>query len=420
MKFAAFISIIVSVAVMLAACQGTVGPPGKDGADGMDGAPGTPGDAGPQGPKGEPGFTPLQTKGTSPYVLINDIDATDDDTVNLVDPGKAVEVDLMKYVRGGTEPYMYGVPTRVGTAPSGSPLTAVRVGDGPMYKISVPANQGNVEGQENEWKVMVSDADDSTIEITLKARRNDAPTANTDSDVAVVGTQAPEMAPEMATVCPQANECFAAVLFVDDDPMEMLTFTAVSADPNKVEVVRVDKPMDNNLTANVVVRGIASTMVADTRTDKTSGTATPGHMPVMVTITATDGGGAMVKDTVAITVDGAPTLKRAIPGGTITQVADTYVIEDLSGFIVNPESIDATPEGLTIMAMSSDTSVVKVGFGANPTFGEMATASGSGESLTVSRVAPGTATITVTATEADVTGTPQQSVKGTFSVTVSN
>ena len=34
MKFAAFISIIISVAVMLAACQGAVGPKGDKGDDG--------------------------------------------------------------------------------------------------------------------------------------------------------------------------------------------------------------------------------------------------------------------------------------------------------------------------------------------------------------------------------------------------
>ncbi len=428
MKFAAFISIIVSVAVLFGACAGAVGPKGDPGADGMDGAPGGTGPQGPQGVPGEPGFTPLQGKGTMPYVLINDIDATDDNAVNVVDPGEAVTIDVMKYFRGGTEPYMYGVPTRVGTAPSNSPLTAERVGDGPMYKVSVPSAQADVEGEENTWTIKVTDADDSTVDITLKARRNDVPAANATDEVAVVGTQAPETAPKMAPACPQANECIAAVTFVDDDPMEMLSFTAVSADPNKVEVVRVDTaPADANgraLVANVVVRGIASTVVADTRTDTTAGDPTPGHMPVTVTITATDGGGGMVKDTVAVTVDGAPTLKKAIPGGMLTQASSTYVIQDLSGFFMNPESVLPTgsTEGLTIMAMSSDTTVVKVAFGATPTtFTASATATNADDPLTVSRVAPGTATITITATEAEGDAfLPQQSVKGTFSVTVSN
>ena len=56
MKFAAFISLIVSVAVLFAACAGAVGPKGdpgadgKDGTDGKDGAPGAPGAPGKDAP----------------------------------------------------------------------------------------------------------------------------------------------------------------------------------------------------------------------------------------------------------------------------------------------------------------------------------------------------------------------------------
>ena len=51
MKFAAFISIIISVAVMLAACQGAVGKAGDGGATGPTGPTGPPGrDATPNTP----------------------------------------------------------------------------------------------------------------------------------------------------------------------------------------------------------------------------------------------------------------------------------------------------------------------------------------------------------------------------------
>ena len=52
MKFAAFISIIISVAVMFVACQGAVGPEGPKGDKGDEGDTG---DAGATGPQGDPG-----------------------------------------------------------------------------------------------------------------------------------------------------------------------------------------------------------------------------------------------------------------------------------------------------------------------------------------------------------------------------
>ena len=73
MKFAAFISIIVSVAVMFVACQGAVGPKGDPGADGKDGADGADGATGPQGPQGLPGAAALTVRqGVNLTVSIND------------------------------------------------------------------------------------------------------------------------------------------------------------------------------------------------------------------------------------------------------------------------------------------------------------------------------------------------------------
>ena len=40
-----------------------------------------------------------------------------------------------------------------------------------------------------------------------------------------------------------------------------------------------------------------------------------------------------------IVVDGAPTAKT-LPGGTLSQTASTYVIENVTGFFTNPEAQD--------------------------------------------------------------------------------
>ncbi|MDE0447936.1 MAG: collagen-like protein [Spirochaetaceae bacterium] len=87
MKFAAFISIIVSVAVMFVACQGAVGPKGDAGERGPQGDKGDTGDTGATGPPGEPGTpAPLNmaprikagmTLGTQNFALANTAPATD-------------------------------------------------------------------------------------------------------------------------------------------------------------------------------------------------------------------------------------------------------------------------------------------------------------------------------------------------------
>ena len=85
MKKVTLFMMVLALAVSLAACQGAVGPQGPKGDTGQQGPKGDTGDTGdagdtgPQGPQGEPGFTALQTKGTAPYVIINDVDDDDAD-----------------------------------------------------------------------------------------------------------------------------------------------------------------------------------------------------------------------------------------------------------------------------------------------------------------------------------------------------
>jgi hypothetical protein len=354
--------------------------------------------------------------------LINDVDDDDQDEL-LNNPGEAVDIDLTDYFRGGTAPFDYGAPIRQGEAPNQGAVTAERVDDGPMYKFSVPDDQQDGAGL-NTWKVKITDDDDSTLDITINARRNNAPTALTSpsSATALVGTQAPAKAPSMAAACGNDanNECQVTVTFTDGDVQEMLTVEADDGDAAKAAVVSVTPgAVDSDgsvLSAVVVLRGVASTWADDAMPDDEANDD-PGHIPAEIKLTATDRGGETFDATLSVTVDGAPTLAegKVIPGGTLTAAAPRYVIEDLSGFFANPENAGNSPETLTFTAKSSDTTAAKVAFGTgdNPT-------DTTGTRLVVSRVAPGSTTITVTATEANSSADPEQSGEGTFTVTVSN
>ena len=394
MKFAAFISIIVSVAVMFAACQGVVGPSGKDGADGAKGDAGATGAQGPQGIPGEPGFTPLQLKGTSPFIVINDIDGDDADEV-ADEAGEPMTIDLTDYFRGGTEPFNYGTPMRVTSTviTDTDNIDAELVDGGPMLKLSVPADTSGDEV--NAFTVTITDADDSTVDISISARRNNGPAGDGAAQVATVGSAVPAEAPAMTADCPAFNECAIATTFVDADAMEMLSFAAKSGDTSKVDIVSVKAVSDSNgipLISSVVVRGIASTWNA--------GLETPAHEPVTVTITATDRGGMTVEDTVAVTVDGAPRMKgAAMPNRSVKQSsAAQTLIAALSDYFEDPEG-----ETLTYTLKSSNTQAAIV-------------AATDVTDLQVTTNGVGQTDITVTATEPS--GDPQQTFSQTFTLTV--
>ena len=167
MKFAAFISIIISMAVIIGACQGAVGPKGDKGDPGDPGTPGT------SGAPGTPGFTALQAMGAVPFVLINDIDATDDNTVNKVNPGEAQTIDLTDSFRGGTAPYTYSAPARFNILETtavneadATDITAALVESGPMLKLSVAEDGMDAV---NAFKVVISDADGATLDLIVSA-----------------------------------------------------------------------------------------------------------------------------------------------------------------------------------------------------------------------------------------------------------
>ena len=390
MKKVALFLMIVGLAVALVACQGAVGPKGDKGDDGADGVDGTAGTA------GTDAFQPLSPKAESPSVVIND--ATDED--DMVVAGAAQTIDLADYIRG-TADRTYGTPT---TVPMPTLVFDAKI-EGSMLTITPKEPQPN-NGQYNveTFTVMISDGGESTaIPLEIPARRNQKPVTPQTDGMGTVGTQAPAMAPDSVAVCPALGECYVDVIFTDPDRpsgaaatnTEKLSFTATSADTSKVEVVSVGNGIDGSdasqpLVARVVVKGVASTFDAE---------ANPMTGMVEVTIVATDEGGATVRGTANITVDGAPTADP-LPDGTVSQGAttNTYTF-DASGFFEDPEA-----ENLDIAAEMTEATA------------KFASVAVIGSDVTVTRKAPGSAVVTVTATEQG--SAPQQSVKGTFTVTV--
>ncbi len=144
----------------------------------------------------------------------------------------------------------------------------------------------------------------------------------------------------------------------DDADGDALTITAGSSDEAKATVsVAADY---STLTVSAKSRGMAT-----------------------ITVTAADGRGGTVEDTFTVTVKAAPVVASILADVSGLEAGATRDVS-LSGTFS-----DADGDALTITAASSDEAIATV------------TVASDGSRLTVARVAEGTATITVTAQDAD-------------------
>jgi hypothetical protein len=402
MKFAAFISIIISVAVMFVACQGAVGPKGPQGDPGTEGTP------------GRDAFVPLTLKPIGPMVVITD--GTDDDAMTV--PGAATTIDLADYVRG-TADRTYGKPSSDIEVAANRVFDAVLVGS--MLTITPKETQPAQDDDKyavETFTVTISDGGETADkDLMIPARRNRKPANAADVD-GLVGTQAPETAPDSAPACSAinntvANECYVDVIFTDPDAAnnndveEKLTFTATSADTSKVDVVSVGTAAPATpLVARLVVKGVASTQVKDTDPGQEGDQA--GHTGVVVTVIAMDQGRATAKGKATISVDGAPQADGTIPNRNVKiSSAEQTVLTNVAGFFKDLEA-----ETLTFVPMADDSKVVS-------TISIEENSETTLQELKLITNATGPTVITITATEAtSQTNRPQQSVKQTFTLTV--
>ncbi|MDE0027689.1 MAG: hypothetical protein OXP69_25020 [Spirochaetaceae bacterium] len=348
MKFAAFISLIVSVAVLFAACAGAVGPPGPQGPQGPkgdDGTDGMPGTTGPTGPTGSPGIDALQPISGPALNFNNEVG----DTAAVTE----LTVDMLDYFTGGNNTMV--VP---GDAPTGASAT---VEEGTSMLTVTIARTGNnaftdstTAGEWRELKLMASDQDGRKAEYTLMLRTNAPPTlaSGADLDAIRIGTSMDEYpdtdddgasnprttgTPEYT--CPMYYKCSVslATLFDDADVTALRETLAYSVESDSTAVVAsVDK------SGNLAIQGMSST----------------GSDPATLTIMVEDAGGLSPTGdpkTVDVHVDAAPTIAKTIPFATSyslgeNRAAKVYVLLNAN----EVADLFSDPEGATPIAPSFD------------------------------------------------------------------
>ena len=424
MKFAAFISLIVSVAVLFAACAGAVGPKGDKGDPGATGTPGTPGDkgdTGDTGAPGEPGTAAFQGVEVAP-VLFNDKELMSNG-VALAAEGTSdtLTINVASYFVGGQEPYTYELvdddtdaddPQFVNVVATGDATEAVEVADEKLdmdsgdltFKLMAPTTgePGNLfiaTSYTAGFSIVVKATDGNGVPATstVTVGLNRAPrllSADADSDTVIdasattpllLGTQVDKDRPTAAALsavagvhadCPKISECLLAVFADDDDFTVTVTGMIVGgkADSTKVGYKMTDE--------GITLTGMDSTWDA---------AATPAaHSSVRVNLMARDTKGLETKAAVMVDVDAAPSLSDlgiALMGSThnVDGVL-TLTSGDGTGYFEN-DGVTASTD-LGVAGSQGNASIAWVGTSAtdgtiNATTGVKVTGVTAGQSTTI-------------------------------------
>ena len=382
MKFAAFISIIVSVAVIFAACQGAVGPKGDPGDPGDDGTPGTQGPPGVQGPSAL-----YKTFDPATYaVYLNNGETADP-------AGGPVEVDLSGLFSGGIGGLTIGEVTTAVT-PIEQQIFTAEAEDG-VVTFAVRMNESNEPAVDNnqyvvnDYTVTITDDAGPDLTLTLSVRRNQPPSDLT-LNAFTLGTDDSELATARVVgndvSCATNHECTLTVPGMDPDTAiggEELRYAA-DFDSEAFEVVSIDG-------ADILFRGLSTTDAA-----------------VEVTVTVTDTGGLENMATVAVTVDEAPS--GSIPAQSIKySTAAQILITNLDSFFSDPDGDDteltyAVKDGV----VDATVAAVTVDNNSNPPTMSVTPAVASG----------GTTQVTIVASEPSGGDNLEQSGEATFTLTV--
>ena len=400
MKFAAFISIIISVAVIFAACQGAVGPRGPKGADGADGADGVDGEQG--------SAAPLSLTGRTGPVLLDSLNAGDDEN-------EATEfvVDLTDgYFNGGEAPYKFTATVSAENPDNTENLTAEIDEDTNMLKIELTFTDGTTtytaDEYMNGYTVALSavDANDESANSLITIKPNRAPVtaegvAAPDDGGAITGANA------TLTIGTQAGEVDADDSADDNQPrdsgvaecsMYNQCELALFADEGDVEVSVTSEASDKfSWTAKgdtLTLTGLVSTM------------GETADEPVEVEVTAVDGDELSLALTFMLSVNAPPTL---------SELADD-VTTDVK-FTLGTASNLITPTAAAALFEDPEKDMVAASFSSSNESIVMITEQGA-----VTPVSRGRATITVTGKTGADSGTTGdglgQSAKIEYSVTV--
>ena len=340
MKFAAFISIIISVAVMFAACQGAVG---KAGDKGDKGDPGT------TGTQGQPGINALLATNVAGTIRVNDKLGETAGTVAF--GGTPEPFSVAGHFIGGAGDLAF----KLKVAALDTEYFIVALAADGMVTLTVPTPARDLPDMDGEdlatFTVLVTDANNIEAEKVFSVKRNLAPnverevyptidngvgTQNVDNPVNVDedennnDTARPKLNQYVITLDVGDDENPAGTDLGDAEPT-LLTIMAESSDVTKATVA-----VDGH---KVIITGVAATAAGE---------------PVMVTIKAVDAGGLESGEiTTSITVVAAPTAAEdtAIANQSVTQ-GTPVMVNAVAGFF--------TPAGLTYTATSSRTSVATV------------------------------------------------------------
>ena len=210
---------------------------------------------------------------------------------------------------------------------------------------------------------------EGTATITLTARDADG---NTVSDAFDVTVNAPAAQQQKVNNAPTVSGAIADATIVSESGTRQVSLSGVFDDADGDDLTITASSSDENV-ATVSVSADYSTL---TVTVQVRGTAT-------ITVTAADGYGGSVADSFTVRVKAAPVVASAISDVSGLEEGATREVS-LSGVFS-----DADGDSLTVTAASSDEGIATVSVSADRS------------ALTVSGVAEGTATITVTAQDAD-------------------
>ena len=402
MKFAAFISIIVSVAVMFVACQGAVGPQGEKGDKGDKGDTGNTGNTGATGttgPQGIPGDTPFAPLPTSGPVAHQRFEANpsasdfpvapDPITLSEVIPGGVGEVtyELIRTIRYETiaSGGVYSANTRSGLVAltaHDDPIFSAKIADG-VLTISVVKDKAEEELVATHaayttgavaFIIEATDSQGGKAYKIIVAAPNSKPAIAAAPNDTIPSLRIGELAETtkkedgetyldaLAGVwaapydCTMFNLCKLSLANYFTDTSGDLTFSARVVAPTEhghVELTSVD--------GGVLIEGKATT-AGDPATPgaqraNTIGTAGTPAQEITITVRATDALGLYVENTFTAVVDAKPTV-TALPALTVaadatslTQVAlydgGLYFVDPDRSVEFSAATTDATTPTLT-------------------------------------------------------------------------
>lgn len=443
-------------------------PAAAKGATGAAGAKGDKGDTGAAGPAGAPGPAALQAKGdagASYLILINN--GGTDAAPAVGDVTKpSTSADVTNLFVGGTAPITY----TISTAASGGPFTA-SIKDNMIVVGKRSGTSGNLVDPGSyttgtTLQVRATDANGATVTKDVAIRANRKPmveggTTHVRRHV-VVGTQSEDMGPasdpdyykakNVATIMdlrsyngPAASPAQPNPYFSDDgDDASGKDDDLGDHTLEIVKLVRGSGDAGNaadHLTAELVAgeNGNAANGLKLTGLKSTwdSSATPPAHVPVVVTLKATDPAGLSAETTITVIVDGAPEQNTAPPASAVKRASGTQgiLIRGVTGFYKDPEQAEA---GTGLLLAAGDVVVTPATSGAGTIdSGNLALTPNNPGSATVSYILrsnpipaqPGTQTyLTDAYLDRDGDGdsdtgsneTPGvQAVRGTITVTIS-